>query len=303
VAWGFGTGMWIDMEAKICNPTCDPALVAIPPVVFAAAAPVGVWLVDRFAFSRGMPEGLPSAIAAGMWIGAGEAMGAASYQMVSAPAESAWGFRGLTRAELLGSTLGGAAGVGLYYALKPAPETNIFLLSSTFWGTGIGAFFGGGASPRFSPWKGENQWSTKDANDYVFLGGLIGFNIALAGATTASIFWTPSWNQVAWMWGGFGLGTVASLPVYIFYAAVDTSAPNGKDPRRGLIFQGVAATLGTALGGILGKPRRKGMAWEPEAKDGKEWGRATKDRPVALLGGGITPMEGGLGLTAVGTLW
>jgi hypothetical protein len=285
--WGVGTGLWINSEAKICEPSCDPGLVVLAPLVLGAAAPVGVFLTDRFAFAHGMPEGLPSTIATGMWIGAGEALGIASYQHVTADAANEWGFRGLARASFIGATAGGLAGVGLHYLINPAPETNLLLLSSTFWGTSIGAFFGGGASATGANWG--------RTNDAVWLGGELGYNLGLGSALAASLFWTPSWHQLGWMWGGFGVGTVASLPVYIFYAASD-----GHDPRRGLIFQGVASTVGLGLGAMLGHPRSS-VASLFNAE--KVFARADERHPVALTGGGLMPVESGIGVQASGVLW
>jgi len=279
VAWGVGTGIWVDAEADIG----DPGLMLIPPLIIGAAAPVGVFMWDRFGYRRGMPEGLPSAVAAGMIIGAGEGLGISSVQWVTATKKNEWGFRGLARAEVLGSTLGGAAGVGLYYWLKPVPETNVLLASSSAWGSILGSFFGGGASPTFSEWG--------ETNDYVATGGLIGFNVAVGSAVAGSIFWTPSWDQIGWMWGGLGLGTIASLPVYIFYAGSDEY-----DPRRGLIFQGVAGTIGLTLGAILAEPRR---SKRHASNDGEE----INDAPVQFWGASLLPVEGGMGVQTMGALW
>ena len=276
IAWGVGAGIWIDAEAELD----DPGLMLIPPLVLGAAAPLGAFFVDRYAFSRGMPEGLPSAISAGLIAGAGEGLGIASYQWVTADEADAWGFRGLARAELIGATLGGVGGGALYYLAKPAPETNILIASSTFWGAGIGTFFGGGAS--------NGDWG--QANDSTSLGGLIGFNVALAGAVGSSFFWTPSWHQVGWMWGGFAIGAAASTPIYIFYAASEEH-----DPRRGLIFQGVAGTVGLALGAIFADKRRKPSYAENE--------KSVDDRWIQIHGGGPMAVNGGMGMQLMGALW
>jgi len=278
VAWGVGTGIWIDAEAGVD----DPGLMLIAPAVIGVTAPLGVFLVDHFAFRSGMPEGLPSAISAGMLVGAGEGLGVAGHQWVTADADGEWGFRGLARAEVLGATLGGAAGVGLYYWLRPAPETNILIASSTFWGASIGSFFGGGASAAWASWG--------DTNDSLSLGGLIGFNTAVGGAVAASILWTPSFNQLGWMWGGYTIGTVASLPVYIFYAGSEDH-----DPRRGLIFQGVAGTIGLGLGAFLGTPRRKRRYARAEQR--------VDDAPIRVSGAGLMPVRDGMGVQLAGTLW
>lgn len=276
--WGLGTGIWIDAEAKVS----DPGIAFIAPLVLGAAAPLGVFLTDRYAFRQGMPEGLPSAIATGMLIGAGEGLGIAGYQWVSSSAEDAWGFRGLARAEVLGSTVGGVAGAALYYLTKPLPETNLMIASSAFWGASIGSFFGGGASGFRASWS--------DSNDAVALGGLIGFNTAVAATVAASIFWTPSWNNLAWMWGGYGIGTAGSSLVYIFYAASDDH-----DPRRGLIFQGAAGLVGIGLGAAFSRPRRRnGFASNPNPHS-KDW--------IQLWGANVAPMGmQGLGVQLNGAL-
>jgi hypothetical protein len=287
LAWGLGTGTWIDAEAGLCDEgaTCDPVEVAIAPIVLGTAAPVSVFLVDRFAFARGMPEGLPSSIAAGMWIGAGEAMGIASYQHVTSDAADEWGYRGVARAAFIGSTVGGVAGVGLHYALHPTPQTNSLLLSSTVWGTSIGALFGGGAS--------SGAWG--QANDSVWLGGQLGFHIGLAGALGASFAWTPTWRQLAWMWGGFGAGAIAATPFYLIYVARDDL-----DPRRGLIIQGVTSAVGLGLGAIFGRPRPGDMT---ASDDGTDFMRASRTRPIAFGGAGLMPVQGGVGFQAHGVLW
>jgi len=236
-------------------------------------------LVDEFAFSRGMPEGLPSAVAAGMLIGAGEGLGITSYQWVTADEADEWGFKGLARSEVIGSTVGAGAGVAAYYLLKPYPESNVLYTSSIFWGAGIGSFFGGGAS--------NGDWG--ESNDDVALGGLIGFNVALAGAVGASIAWTPSWNQLGWMWGGWLIGAAAGALVYPFYAAYPDA-----DPRRGLIAQGVASIAGLGLGVALATPRRSPKKYAENEPN---------DSPIQLLGAGLMNIPDGAGVSATGTLW
>lgn len=272
-AWGVGMGVWVDAEAKVE----DPGLRFIAPVVLGVAAPVGVWIADRGV----MPRGLPSAIATGMIIGAGEGLGIASYQHVTADEQSEWSFRGLARAEVVGSIVGGAGLGTLWYFIRQSPKTNMFLASAVVWGTGIGTAFGGGAS--------NGPWS--QTNDSLGLGGLIGFNVALAGATGLSIAWTPSWNQLAWMWGGLGMGAGVSSLAYIFYAGSES------DPRRGLIFQGVASTLGLAAGALIGSPDPRNMQGMNEVED-------PAHRPFArVLGGSLMPVQGGMGAAVLGELW
>ncbi|MET0592894.1 MAG: hypothetical protein ABW133_09355, partial [Polyangiaceae bacterium] len=75
-AYGVGTGIWLDAELGIE----DPGMRFLPPVILGLAAPVGVFFLDR----PRMPRGMPAAIAVGMAIGAGEGVGIASYQYVTA---------------------------------------------------------------------------------------------------------------------------------------------------------------------------------------------------------------------------
>lgn len=272
IAYGVGTGIWIDAEFEIE----DPGLRLIPPAILGLAAPVGVYILDH----PTMPRGMPSSIATGLFIGAGEGLGIASYQHVSADEENEWGFKGLARSEVIGATAGGIAGFAGYYFLKPSPKTNLFLSSSVVWGSVIGSEFGGGAS------TGDFD----EANDTVSLGGLIGFNIALAGAGGLSTVWVPSWDQIGWMWGGLALGTALSLPVYIFYAGSDA------DARRGLIFQGVAGTIGLGAGALIGRPDKKGAIAELDDDDDPPFARIT--------GGGLMPVYGpGGGAQISGELW
>lgn len=100
--WGVGTGIWIDAEAGVE----DPGLRFIAPIILGAAAPAAVFFLDR----PPMPRGLPSAIATGMLIGAGEGMGISGYQYAHAKKQDEWGFTGFARAEFIGATVGGAVG-------------------------------------------------------------------------------------------------------------------------------------------------------------------------------------------------
>src|SRR4029077_9360475 len=71
IAYGVGAGVWIDAEAG----QKDPGIALLGPAPLGAAVPMGVFLADR----RPMREGLPSAIASGLVIGAGEGLVVAAY--------------------------------------------------------------------------------------------------------------------------------------------------------------------------------------------------------------------------------
>ncbi|MFS8071645.1 MAG: hypothetical protein ACMG6S_35190 [Byssovorax sp.] len=315
-AWGVGTGIWIDAEAG----TTNPGLALIAPTLLGAAAPVAVFFADRPA----MRAGLPSAIAAGLLIGAGEGLGIAGYQAVtstnarceftasggvtsaaSSVPSSSWGFKGLARAEFIGSTIGGLGGFAYGYFLRPSPKTNVLIASSAVWGTVIGSEFGWGASKLTETYvagTGNNtvtvsrktMWS--ETNDSAALGGLIGFNALVVGAAGLSLAWRPSWHQLQWMWGGFAIGQAASLLVYPFYAATDS------DPRTGLIYQGVLGTIGLVAGAFIGRPDTPGSLAREERQENEEQDRQRHGRFARIIGGGLMPVPGGAGASVTG-IW
>jgi hypothetical protein len=230
VAYGVGVGVWLSAEVGID----DPALFLIPPAVLGVAAPVGVYFFDR----TGPKRGVPAAIATGMLVGAGEGLGIWSYQHVSATKADEWGFRGLARSEVIGSTLGAAGGVALGYLQAPSPKSSLLISSSVLWGTAVGSMFGYGATA-------ANQGYGR-SNDGASLGGLIGFNVGLAAAAGLSTVYIPTYKSLGAMWLGSGIGFAASLPVYLLYAR-----DGGPPAKRGLIFSGVATTLGIGAGAVF----------------------------------------------------
>jgi hypothetical protein len=183
---------------------------------------------------------------------------------------------------MLGSTLGGVGGWAYSYFVRPRPQTNMFFGSAAIWGALAGTEFGGGAS---------TQSNFKDFNDHMAIGGLVGFNVALAGAAGLSLAWSPSWEQLGFMWGGLAVGTAVSLPVYIFYAGSE------KDPRHGLIFQGVAGLLGIGAGALLGR----GDGGNRYA-DNVDHYWENKHHFARLLGGGLSPVPNGMGASIYGQL-
>ncbi len=323
-AWGIGTGIWIDAEAG----TKDPGISLIAPVILGALAPAGVFFADRPA----MREGLPSAIAVGLMVGAGEGLGIAGYQAVTSTdgscgftgntdiksgniaactASTSWGFKGLARAEFIGSTLGGVGGFAYGYFLRPSPKNNVLIGSAAVWGTVIGSEFGWGASklsesfqvpgvnggaPPFGDQVFTRKTTWSQTNDSMALGGLIGFNVAFVGAAGLSLAWKPSWQQLEWMWGGFAIGEAASLLVYPFYAAGDS------DPRRGLIFQGVLGTIGMVAGAFIGRPDTPGSIAREQKREHEEEDRAKHGRYARIVGGGIAPVPGGMSASVSG-IW
>jgi hypothetical protein len=299
-SWGVGTGIWIDAEAA-GKGNIDPATAFIAPAILGVAAPVGVYVADRVPRSP-MPAGLPSSIAAGMILGAGEGFGIWGQTVVTdacdatirpescylsaSPKHDSPGFREFGRSIFIGSTVGGVAGGVGYYFFKPSPKTNFFLISAASWGAVAGSFMGGGASKESKPGE-PNRWLETD--DAVSTGGLVGYNLFLAGAVATSFFWKPSWSQIAGMWAGFGLGTVISTPIYFAYI-------NGGDPRRGLIAQSILGTLGIVGGALLfGRPDPAGTVVE-NREDPKH------PQFAKIIGGGLMGVQNGMGLQLIGSI-
>lgn len=274
-AWGIGTGVWLDVEAEIEN----PGLAIIMPALFGAAAPVGVFIADYV--SDGLPRGFPAALATGMWLGGGLGLGVWSAQSAIASGSDEWGFAALGRAVFVGSVVGGVGGGVVGGLLEPSPKTSMFTLSATVWGTAVGGAFGGAAS--------QGNW--KKANDAVMVGGLVGYGVGLLGSAGASFGWVPSWSQVGAMWAGFGIGAVATTPIYLVYLAVPDA-----DPRTGLIAQGIGGLIGIGVGALVA-PGDHGS--DSAANDkGEKFGFAK------ILGVTPTTMDGsGVGASVSGLLW
>lgn len=279
VGYGAGLGIWLDAEADVK----DPGVALIMPAVLGVAAPVGVYFLDQ----PSMPKGMPAAISAGLALGAGEGVGIASYQFVSASKADAWGFRGLTRATALGATLGGVGGYALGYFADPDPQSSVAVTSGAAWGAFIGGAFGYGAS--------KLHIGYGRANDSAGLGGLIGYNLGMAAMGALSVVYEPTWNQLAWMWAGGGIGAVVSLPVYLFYGGSDST-------KRGLLFTGTAVTLGIAAGGVFASGA-VGHYSVASARPDRDHGAPGPHRMAVLTSVAPFTVPGGGGLELGGVLF
>jgi len=267
--YGAGLGIWIDSEAKIK----DPGLFLIAPAVLGVAAPVGVYFLDNPA----LPRGMPAAIASGMIIGAGEGIGIASHQFVTASAADEWGFRGLARSTVIGATLGGAGGFALGYFQDPSPKSSLLTTSGVVWGAAVGSMFGYGAS---SAGEGYGR-----ANDAASLGGLIGFNVGLAAAAGLSTVYVPTYRALTYMWAGAGVGAAVSLPVYLAYAG-----KGGPPAKRGLVFSGVSTTLGIVAGALIAGTTPDSAS----SSTGSHWGSIDYILPLPTSNGALLTFGGRL---------
>lgn len=278
-AWGLSVGVWIDLEAGLLGggSKTNPGAAIIAPVVLGVAAPTTFFFLDR----PKMRLGRPAAISVGALIGAGENALIVSRQYVTATKGNEWGAVQYFRGNMIASTVGGVGGFLAHYGLKFKPQTSAFVGSGALWGSLVGAAFGGAAS--------SGTWANT-TNDSVFLGSLIGYNLVLAGTIGGSIFWTPSWNQLGWMWGGFGAGAAISALIYPFYALSDA------DPRTGLYAQGIVAPLGAVVGALIGSS-------EPSGGNNAEVHDDRHPKFARVLGPTILPVQAGAGIQLVGELY
>jgi hypothetical protein len=267
-AYGIGLGIWLDAELGLS----DPAQVLIPPTLLGVAAPVTAYILDRPA----LPRGVPGAVAAGLVIGAGEGLGIASVQMLTS--DKPWGFKGMSRAVAIGSTLGGIGGIAMGVTQEPSPNISAFATSGVVWGTLIGSAIGLGVARDGDPFS--------RANDRMGRGGLIGLNAGLVATMALSTAFVPTLDQLSGMWLGGGIGALISLPVYLFYIG-----DGGPPAKRGLLFTATATTLGIVGGGVFG-PLVGGSALGAARS---EFARLDYVAPFAV--------RGGLGLQVVGTLF
>ena len=258
--------MWFDVEVGIS----DPGLAAIPVALLGVGAPIGAYFLDQ----PDMDRGVPAAISAGLFIGAGEGLGIASFQMVRS--DEPWGFKELARSMAIGSTLGLVGGYAVGVTQEPSPMISAFASSGVVWGSAIGSMFGLGAA------KGEGF---SEHNDTMSLGGLIGYNVGLGATAGLSTVFIPSPAQIGWMWGGAGIGAAVSLPIFLFYAGEDTPPA-----RRGFLFMGTATTLGILAGAVF-------------APGGPDLGQDDSPRFASITGAGPMAVPGGAGFQLVGTLF
>jgi hypothetical protein len=203
-------------------------------------------------------------------------VGIVSLQMMTS--DDPWGFAGMARAVALGSTLGGIGGYAMGILQEPSPNISAFATSGVVWGSLIGSAIGLGASDAGAGFSRSNDWMGR--------GGLIGFNAGLAATMALSTVFVPTLDQLSWMWLGGGIGTLVSLPVYLFYV-VDDGAP----AKRGLLFTATATTLGIVAGGAFG-PQVGALGL---GRSGSEFARVDYVTPLLV--------RRGLGLQVGGTLF
>ncbi len=267
VAYGVGTGIWIDSLGKIT----DPGLAFIAPLAFGVAMPIGVYFLDD---NVTLHRGVPASISTGLLLGGLEGMAISGMQWQFSGGENGsggqWKFHTWTTLTWIMSTGGGVGGYAFGEWLRPDPRSLSFIGSGAGWGAASGIMFGAGVVG--GDWKdGAAVW------------GFVGMNAGILATGALSTVYTPSYNAQKWMWIGYAAGTAAGLLVYPFYLASDAS------PRHGLIAN--------ALGGLAGV----GVAavFAGQMSDDEPTGKTAWHAPFQL---GASPTPGGGGaITAMGT--
>jgi hypothetical protein len=264
IAYGLGTGIWIDALAKVS----DPGIAFIAPLALGAAAPIGVYYWDQYDTFR---RGVPASISTGLALGAveGIAISGTQWQHSGNGGPDAWSFGTQTTITFALATGGGVGGYffGEYY--HPDPRSLAFIADGAAWGAISGSLFGAGV--------GTGDW--KDGASTV---GLAGYNLGILTMGAISIAgYVPSWKTQQSMWLGYVAGTAAASVVYLFYIGSDS------DPRHGLIAN--------SLGGLAGV----GVAWALTGNMKDDGSTASGWKPPFYLGMAPAPGGGGV-MTAMG---
>jgi len=233
IAYGAGTGIWIDALAKVS----DPGIAIIAPIGFAIAMPIGVYVWD---LNDELGRGVPSSIATGMLLGGveGMAISGLQWQLTGGPdqfpTKGQWNFPVWSTLTFLGATGGGIGGFAFGEWLHPDPHGLALISSGAGWGSMFGAMFGAGLA------------SDKDyMGNGAAIGGFISYNAGIAAAGALSIAgYTPAWESLKWMWLGDIIGTVATTPIYLFYIG-------GGPAYHGLIANSLGGLAGLGLAAAL----------------------------------------------------
>ena len=229
IAYGIGTGIWIDGLVG----GFDPGLDFIAPILIGGAVPVSLYLTDHYyPFHRGVPE----SISTGLLLGAveGIAISGTQWQLAggNSPGNTSWSFAGQATATWILSTAGGVGGYAFGEWLRPDSRSLTFIASGGGWGALAGTELGAAI--------GSGDWKSGAS-----IAGLIGYNAGLLATGAISTRYMPSWRSQGWMWVGFLAGTAASSLVYLFY--IGSSA----DPRHGLIANSLGGLAGVGLAAAL----------------------------------------------------
>jgi hypothetical protein len=230
IGYGVGTGIWIDIVAKID----DPGLNLVMPLVLGGAGAVGTYLWDQ---NTTLHRGVPSTTALGTALGFGFGVGIGLTQLQVSKKGSEWGIGTISTLTFL-TTTGGAVG-GYFFGdwLRPDPRSASFIASGAAMGTLSFLQIGVGVG--------------KTGRDYFDAGSVmatIGYAAGTVGTAALSAVWTPSLQTQKWMWIGYGTGTVAGALVFPFYLATSGDPDRAS---RGFVATGLAGLAGASVAAVL----------------------------------------------------
>jgi hypothetical protein len=225
--YGVGSGVWIDALGKVT----DPGLALLAPLGLGAGVPLGFYLWDRV---EPLERGLPASIGTGMLLGGveGLAIDGLQWQATGNGGPNTWSFAGQTTAVFLGATAGGIAGYAFGEWAQPDPRSLALIGSGAGWGAIAGTLIGAGAVD--GDWKdGASVW------------GFAGYNVGIVATGALSMAYVPSWQTIKYMWLGDLVGTLVTMPVYIFYVG------DSENMHHGLIANAAGGLAGLALAAAL----------------------------------------------------
>jgi hypothetical protein len=290
MAFGVGTGAWIDVLAN----AQDPGVAAIAPIALGAAVPLGMFLWDQADTFR---PGVPSSMATGMLFGFAEGMGISGAQIAMTGPTKRWDLSTAATMTFVTTTVGGVGGYFFGRWLEPDPRQVAFIANTLLWGAGTGVMLGVGGS------KDGIGESEKSSGDGAAAGTLLGANIGIgAGAAAVIAGYKPSWQSQKWMWLGYGVGAAVPSFLYFFYigshngcdannstaAAFADCRANYKDPKHGLIGNALGGVAGLTLTALLtANMSDDEPKLPPGARTGKAW-----TPPFQLM---VTPAQVGQG--------
>jgi hypothetical protein len=257
IAYGVGTGIWIDALAGIS----DPGVAFIAPILAGAAMPIGVYFWDD---AQTFDRGVPASMATGLLLGGleGIAIDGVQWQATGNNGPNTWGFRTQTTVTFLTATGGGIGGYAFGEWLQPDPRSLGFIASGAGWGAIAGTLFGAGVTKSGGDWK-----------DGASVAGFVGFNAGILATGALSTAWTPSWKTQKYMWLGELAGTAAASVVYIFYLFSD--AP----PWHGLIANSLGGLAGVGIAGALTYDMKDDSDVPPPPQPGTQQGPYPSQQP------------------------
>jgi hypothetical protein len=274
LAYGVGTGIWIDVLAH----SSDPAVGTIAPILFGAGVPLGFFLWDYLDTFR---PGVPASMATGMWLGFAEGVAISSIQVATTGDQKRWDLSTAMTIPFITTTIGGVGGYFFGRWLEPDPRAVAFIAEGMAWGAGTGVMLGIGASADGRP------GSEKSSGDGAAVGTLLGANIGI-GATSALVIggYQPSWQAQKWMWLGYVGGAAIPSLVYLAYIGSD------KDPKHGLIANALGGVAGLTVAALIARNLSDDEPTVPGGPGGTKSAKKKWEPPFMLT---VAPNTNGMG--------